>query len=157
MARRRLSGEGRRLLDRGLSAGTYDGGGARGGGRIGGEAAARPRKEVPRASYDGDKSKALFFAAKEGDVGKVQALITAGADPNWKSPEEYGSTALHQAAGLGDDYGGPAIMRELCEGTEADPNAVEEKCGNTPLMCAVVNDMQSGSMPEYTETVAGCC
>lgn len=69
----------------------------------------------------------LHFAAQDGDVGKIQALLTAGYDIN--AFDELGKTPLHYAA----EKEFVEVVRFLLE-HGADVNAhCEPRIGNTPL------------------------
>jgi len=73
----------------------------------------------------------LLNAAEEGDVNKVQELLTAGAEVN--TVDEDGLAALHLAA----DNGHTAIVESLLK-AGGKVNAADED-GQTPLHLAVLN------------------
>lgn len=75
-----------------------------------------------------DLGKALATATKEGDMGAVNDLLAAGADPG--AADTNGVTVLIHACALGN-----AEMAELLLRKGADPNAGDPE-GNTPLMIA---------------------
>jgi ankyrin repeat protein len=77
----------------------------------------------PGEQFDDD----LHFAAQDGDITRVRALLAEGRSPN--AFDELSKTPLHYAA----ERGHVDVMRVLIEGG-ADVNAVDEaRIGNTPL------------------------
>ena len=64
---------------------------------------------APFSSAQEDPGEALRDAAREGDVGRVEALLAAGADVD--APNRYGATALFFAA----DRGHLDVVRRLAD------------------------------------------
>jgi ankyrin repeat protein len=75
-----------------------------------------------------DQTEALLGASRVGDLQKVEALLSAGADVNAKA--KGGSTALMYASGKGH-----RSVVELLLAQGADVNA-KDKDGSTALMAA---------------------
>ena len=75
----------------------------------------------------------LHVAARAGHGAVVQALLAAGA--NVRTLTATGATAMHLAAAAGD----AASVKALLAG-KADPNALEAKWGQTPLMFAAADN-----------------
>jgi ankyrin repeat protein len=83
--------------------------------------------QLPKALRDEIDQWALHFAAQDGDMTLVRALLGTGRSPN--AFDEIARTPLHYAA-EGAHIG---IMRALLE-AGADVNANDEaRIGNTPL------------------------
>lgn len=77
--------------------------------------------------YDEWDESDLHFAAQDGDMTRVRALLTEGRSPN--AFDEISKTPLHYAA----EGGHLDIVRVLID-AGADVNAVDEaRAGNTPL------------------------
>eukprot|EP00274_Cyanoptyche_gloeocystis_P003547 CAMPEP_0196652872 /NCGR_PEP_ID=MMETSP1086-20130531/2334_1 /TAXON_ID=77921 /ORGANISM="Cyanoptyche gloeocystis , Strain SAG4.97" /LENGTH=153 /DNA_ID=CAMNT_0041983687 /DNA_START=17 /DNA_END=478 /DNA_ORIENTATION=- len=68
----------------------------------------------------------IWTAAASGHIGRVQTLLQGGTDPN--STDEYGYTALHYAARLGDVR---LVELLLQHGAQVDP--VTKAGKSTPL------------------------
>src|SRR5215471_2744915 len=84
------------------------------------------------ASVSGqDEGKSLFEALRQGEVAKVRAAISKGADIN--SRDQYGNTLLMQTA----VYATRADLEFLlAHGADVDVNAAN-KAGHTALMRAM--------------------
>jgi ankyrin repeat protein len=76
---------------------------------------------------------AFFEACQSGDLGRVQKLLAAGADPN--AADQYGDKALHSASSRCH----LAVVKALLA-AGADPDAVSH-CGSTSLNFASRNGL----------------
>jgi ankyrin repeat protein len=79
-------------------------------------------------------TRALYDAAKAGDVAAIKGSGDAGADVNWANAGERGATALHAAA----DGGHAAAVAALLE-RGASPDAKRTTDLSTPLYLACGN------------------
>lgn len=81
---------------------------------------------VPKTqeSLSGELPKAMA----RGNLDEVQAMLAAGADPNWIDPR--GKTAVHRAA-----FAGTLTLLEIVLAHGGDPN-VRDLSGSTPLQDA---------------------
>lgn len=80
----------------------------------------------------------LHYAASSGDVGKVQALLAAGASADL--PDDNGWTPLHFAA---QAHSVPVSEALLAAGALVDP---QDSHGNTPLSNAIFNSRGRGEL-----------
>jgi|SRR5579864_816945 len=94
----------------------------------------------PVDGQDRERRTPLFYAAQEGDIALVEALLSRGADPNAR--DANGETPLHFAA---RDYQPMAARRLIDSGAEPDAS---DSNGATPLWRAVFASEGRGQMIE---------
>jgi len=82
-------------------------------------------------STDDENRTPLMVAIMYSHHEMVDALLTAGADPNTRAGSGWNTTALHTAAMLGDER---IIMLLLEHGTDREAKDAEDGC--TPLLLA---------------------
>jgi ankyrin repeat protein len=95
-------------------------------------------KQKERPGIDRLGRTALHYAACDGDLAKVQALLTAGAKADL--PDGNGWTPLHFAA---QAHSVPISEALLAAGASVDPR---DSHGNTPLSKAVFNSRGRGEL-----------
>lgn len=83
--------------------------------------------------YNSVESKALFTAAKSGDVIQLERALQNGADPNFTNRADDGSPfPLHEAAKINDGTKGVACTKTLLDhGADTSTRILTTK--NTPL------------------------
>lgn len=87
-------------------------------------ASAQPRRDTVEPGRQAAEYQAsmLQYAAKRGDLGTVQAMLKAGADPH--ATDEDGNTPLHLALQATHASSGAAVARALLT-SGADPDALD--------------------------------
>jgi ankyrin repeat protein len=95
-------------------------------------------KRKERSGVDRYGRTRLHYAALEGDVGKVEALLSEGLNPG--APDDDGSTPLHAAVQSGSL---PACAALLKAGAAVD---ARDANGNTPLSTAVFESRGKGDL-----------
>ena len=98
---------------------------------------ANPNAVCDGSGWSGNVESVLYKAAMDGDAESVEALISAGADTEYRC-QEYNWTPLQVAA----VHAKHCVFRLLVEGG-ADLEAGSQCSDHTPLSCAALSDSKA--------------